>query len=82
MRKMRDKLYNGFRGKLRDIKLNGHPEKCLPNTLSSSFPGIDANILLSEVKEHLAASAGAVTPNFPAGLESTVLSGSSVNRGK
>jgi len=59
MRKMRDKLHNGLREKLKDIKLNGHPEKRLPNTLSLSFPGIDANILLSEMKECMAASAGA-----------------------
>jgi len=59
MRKMRDKLHNGLREKLKDIKLNGHPEKCLPNTLSLSFPRIDANILLSEIKEYMAVSAGA-----------------------
>jgi cysteine desulfurase len=59
MKKMRDKLHNGLREKLKDIKLNGHPEKRLPNTLSLSFSGIDANILLSEIKDYVAASAGA-----------------------
>ncbi len=59
MRKMRDKLHSGLGEKLKDIKLNGHPEKRLPNTLSLSFPGMDANILLSEIKEYMAASAGA-----------------------
>jgi len=41
-----------------DIRLNGHPEKCLPNTLSVSFPGIEANTLISRL-ENVAASAGA-----------------------
>lgn len=51
----------------------------LPNTLSLSLQDIDANILLSEIKEYVAASAGAVILNLPAGLESTVLSGNSVD---
>lgn len=59
MREMRDKLHNGLREQLKNIKLNGHPEKRLPNTLSLSFLGLDANILLSEIKEYVAASAGA-----------------------
>ncbi len=33
--------------------------KRLPNTLSISFPGIDANELLSDLSEEVAASAGA-----------------------
>ncbi len=59
MRTMRDKLHHGFRERIEDTKLNGHPEKRLPNTLSLSFQEIDANRLLSEIKEHVAASAGA-----------------------
>lgn len=59
MREMRDKLYNMVGAKLKDIKLNGHPEQRLPNTLSLSFWGVEANILLSEIKEYVAASAGA-----------------------
>ncbi len=59
MREMRDRLHNELKEKLADIKLNGHPEKRLPNTLSLSFGGIDANVLLSEIKRYVAASAGA-----------------------
>jgi len=58
-REMRDRLHNGFSEKLVDIKLNGHPEKRLPNTLSLSFLKVDANVLLSKIKEYMAASAGA-----------------------
>ena len=40
-------------------KLNGHPEERLPNTLSISFRNIEANTLLSEIGDRVAASAGA-----------------------
>jgi cysteine desulfurase len=59
MREMRDLLHRELTGKLDDIKLNGHPDKCLPNTLSLSFKGIEINLLLSEIKEYVAVSAGA-----------------------
>jgi cysteine desulfurase len=59
MREMRDLLHEGLAEKLDDLKLNGHPEKRLPNTLSLSFKGIDANTLLSEIQEYVAVSAGA-----------------------
>jgi cysteine desulfurase len=58
---LRDRLYEALVDSLGDevIKLNGHPEKCLPNTLSVSFRGIEANTLLAEIGEQVAASAGA-----------------------
>jgi cysteine desulfurase len=59
IKEMRDRLYNGLKDKLKNIRLNGHPEKRLPNTLSLSFKDIDTNILLSEIKENVAVSAGA-----------------------
>lgn len=55
---LRHQLWEGLKAELPDIVLNGHPEKRLPNTLNVSFPGIDANTLLSEL-EHVAASPGA-----------------------
>ena len=55
---MRDRLYDGLQKRLGEIKLNGHPEKRLPNTLSVSFGNIEANTILSEI-EGVAASAGA-----------------------
>ena len=58
-REMRDMLHDGLREELKDVKLNGHPEKRLPNTLSLSFLGVDANMLLSEIEDYVAASAGA-----------------------
>lgn len=42
------------------IIVNGHPEQRLPNTLSVSFPGIEANLLLNDLeRKGIAASAGA-----------------------
>jgi len=53
-----DYLFELLKKKLPGIKLNGHPEKRLPNTLSVSFPKVEANILISRL-ENVAASAGA-----------------------
>jgi len=58
MQKMRDLLYQGLRHELDEIKLNGHPERRLPNTLSVSFKDMEANTLLAGV-DSVAASAGA-----------------------
>jgi len=58
MRNMRDRLWQGLEERVPNLKLNGHPEKRLPNTLSVAFPGVDANTLLSEL-EDVAASPGA-----------------------
>lgn len=40
------------------IKINGHPAKCLPNTINVSFPDQSAPEILAELK-NVAASAGA-----------------------
>jgi cysteine desulfurase NifS len=58
MQKMRDLLYAGLRQQWGEIRLNGHPERRLPNTLSVCFKSIEANTLLAEI-ESVAASAGA-----------------------
>jgi len=58
MQKMRDRLYDALTEKFDWLKLNGHPDVRLPNTLSVSFPNIEANTLLDELEE-VAASAGA-----------------------
>ena len=55
---LRDRLHEGLKKNIKDVRLNGHPEKRLPNTLNLSFPGVEANILLDELDD-IAASAGA-----------------------
>lgn len=56
--KMRNRLEEGLRERFPEIRINGHPEKRLPNTASVSFPGLEANIILREITT-VAASAGA-----------------------
>ena len=59
MQAMRDRLYVGLQQICGQVRLNGHPQKRLPNTLSLSFRGLEANCLLEEIGPEVAASAGA-----------------------
>jgi len=59
LRNMRDLLHDGLKERVQDIRLNGHPEKRLPNTLNLSFKGLEANRILEEIGLEVAASAGA-----------------------
>lgn len=54
------------------LKINGHPEKRLPNTLSISFRGIEANTILSEIEDRVAASAGAACHSDEVELSATL----------
>ena len=60
-REMRERLHAGLRQRFNEdqMRLNGHPELRLPNTLSLSFRGVEANTLLSEIGDQVAGSAGA-----------------------
>jgi cysteine desulfurase NifS len=58
MRKMRDLLEQGLKGRFPDLRINGHPERRLPNTSSVAFKGLQANAIISEL-EDVAISAGA-----------------------
>ncbi len=60
MKQTRDLLYEKLQGDIPEIHLNGHPEERLPNTLSVSLPGIEANLILNALTDKgIAASAGA-----------------------
>ncbi|BBO69932.1 cysteine desulfurase IscS [Desulfosarcina alkanivorans] len=56
---MRDRLHRGLADQIPDLLLNGHPERRLPNTVSLSFRGLEANRILEEIGLEVAASAGA-----------------------
>jgi cysteine desulfurase NifS/selenium donor protein len=58
LRRMRDRLQSGLVERFPWVRVNGHPERRLPNTLSVSFKGLEANTILSELSG-VAASAGA-----------------------
>jgi len=57
----RDRLHRGLVDVLgaERLRLNGHPEKRLPNTLNISLRGLEANTLLARIGDEVAASAGA-----------------------
>ncbi|MCJ7693797.1 MAG: selenide, water dikinase SelD [Anaerolineaceae bacterium] len=58
---MRDRLHHSLEDALPEgsFLLNGHPDLRLPNTLSLAFHSVEANTLLSEIGDKVAASAGA-----------------------
>jgi cysteine desulfurase len=57
-RELRDLLHERLRAGVPGLRLNGHPEQRLPNTLNVSFPDITAAHLLAAVPQ-VAASPGA-----------------------
>lgn len=59
MKEMRDSLHTGLCERVQAIKYNGHPSRCLPNTLSLSFQGADAGGVVTALGERVAVSAGA-----------------------
>jgi cysteine desulfurase len=59
MQALRERLYEGIKKGCEPVKLNGHPQKRLPNTLSISFLGLQANRILDAISNEVAASAGA-----------------------
>ena len=58
MAEMRDQLEAGLQREIHGVRINGHPEKRLPNTSSVSFKGQEANTILDRLQS-VAASAGA-----------------------
>jgi len=59
MEQMRNRLEVGLTDFISDVRVNGHPKWRLPNTLSISFLGLEANRILDEISPEVAASAGA-----------------------
>ncbi len=57
-KKTGDYLFELLKKELPNIKLNGHPDLRLPNTISISFPKVEANTLIGRL-QNVAASAGA-----------------------
>jgi cysteine desulfurase len=59
IRTMRNTLEKGIIERIPDVKINGHPEKRLPNTLNISFKGIYVEPLLADLNQAgIAVSAG------------------------
>lgn len=59
LKNLRDHLEQSILGKFSDCRVNGHPEKRLPNTSSICFKGLEANTIVAELSDNVAVSAGA-----------------------
>jgi cysteine desulfurase len=59
MKYLRDRLQDGLLNRIPDSRPNGHEQLRLPNTLSISFKGMEADRILEEIGLEVAASAGA-----------------------
>lgn len=59
MQRLRDLLEAELLKRLPKIRINGHPTERLPNTLSVSFPGIEANRIVRALGDSVACSPGA-----------------------
>jgi cysteine desulfurase len=58
LRALRDHLHQYLLTAVPDLRLNGHPEHRLPNTLHVSFPGVSGRAMLGEAADVVAASVG------------------------
>jgi cysteine desulfurase len=59
MTALRDRLHKGIAGRVDEVRLNGHPDHRLPNTVSLAFKGLEANRILEMIEGQVAASPGA-----------------------
>ncbi|MDP1648342.1 MAG: cysteine desulfurase family protein [Rubrivivax sp.] len=58
LRALRDRLHQNLLAAVPGLRLNGHPEERLPNTLHVSFPGVSGRAMLGEAADVVAASVG------------------------
>lgn len=59
-RGLRDRLIKGALARVPATRLNGHPERRLPNNVNLSFPGVEGETLLARLDDlNIAASSGA-----------------------
>lgn len=58
LRALRDRLHGDLAASIPGLRLNGHPEHRLPNTLHVSFPSVSGRALLAEAADVVAASVG------------------------
>jgi cysteine desulfurase len=59
VRRLRDRLWEGIRDRVADVRLNGHPTERIPGTLNVSFRGLEAeSLILALDLKGIGASAG------------------------
>jgi len=59
--RLREKLWNGLKGHLDEIYLNGHPTERLPNNLNVSFAFVEGESMMMGMKELAVSSGSACT---------------------
>lgn len=59
MKQLRDRLQASLQDRLPNVRINGHPEHRLPNTLSISFADAEATTIVAAIQDEVAVSAGA-----------------------
>ncbi|MFW5732390.1 MAG: IscS subfamily cysteine desulfurase [Planctomycetota bacterium] len=58
---LRDRLHSGIVAEVEDVHLNGHPDARLPNTLNLSFQYIEAEALITRLRDLAVATGSACT---------------------
>ncbi|MAT66036.1 MAG: cysteine desulfurase NifS [Gammaproteobacteria bacterium] len=58
LRGLRDRLHARLQAVIPGLRLNGHPDQRLPNTLNLSFPDVTGRALLEAAADSIAASVG------------------------
>jgi cysteine desulfurase len=58
LRSLRNKLCNGLRREVGEVRINCDLEQSVPNTLSVCFAGVDSHVLLAAIRDQVAASTG------------------------
>ncbi|MCW5829892.1 MAG: IscS subfamily cysteine desulfurase [Deltaproteobacteria bacterium] len=61
LRKLRDRMWDGFRKELDEIYLNGHPVHRLPNNLNISFAFVEGESMMMAIKNVAVSSGSACT---------------------
>ncbi len=64
-RALRDRLVEGLKSQLDDVKVNGHPESRLPNNANITIPGVRADRLMMDMKDVAVSSGSACSSSLP-----------------
>jgi cysteine desulfurase len=61
LRALREKIFAGIMDRVPDAVLNGHPSRRVPGNLNFSFPGVDAETLMANLRDLAMSSGSACT---------------------